>query len=627
MSKAAIPSVSLPDPSPQAGEHPRRVPWPAPRRRGTITLRTWLIGAAIASQLCVVAALCHGHGYRTRLVRWITGARAPAPRHVEIVLGSVAEGAPDPAIRFQKVMLPAAAGAGFTCVQVGPDHRLYAGADDGRIFRFPILPDGTVGAPRIITSLQQAEGGNRLLTGFCFDPAAPADEPVLWVAHGYYAFHGAPDFSGRISRISGKDLDRVEDAVINLPRSFKDHLTNQPSFGPDGALYIPQGSNSAYGAPDPVWGNRPERLLNASILRLDIHKLTSGHPLDVRTPDGGGSYDPFAPGAPLTIYAGGIRNAYDLCWADNGRLYVPVNGSSSGGNTPAGPGAPALVDVPIAENDWLFCIIPGKYYGHPNPRQHHFVLNGGNPGNSHTTSVIPTYPPGTMPDPDWQPPEFDFGPHVSADGIIEYHGGAFGGKLDRNLIVCRFNVGADLICLHLAADGRIDRVQTHVPGLSHLHGPLDLAEDPTNGNLYVSEYAAHRITLMRPVESGVAVDDAEESTEPSSLSAAAEAGRERFSRTCIACHGPTGQGIPHLGADLTHSRFIASQSDDALAAFIARGRQTGDPNSVLGLIMPPKGGDPSLDDASIRQLVAFLRTLNVAPAQAVARIQPAPDRR
>ena len=99
--------------------------------------------------------VCHGHGYRTRLVRWITGAKAPAPHQVEIILGSVAEGAPDRAIRFQKVMLPAASGAGFTCVQVGPDHRLYAGSDDGRIFRFAILSDGTLGAPAVFDSLQR----------------------------------------------------------------------------------------------------------------------------------------------------------------------------------------------------------------------------------------------------------------------------------------------------------------------------------------------------------------------------------------------------------------------------------------------------------------------------------------
>ena len=40
-------------------------------------------------------------------------------------------GAPDPAIRFEKIALPQSDGADFTCVEVGPDHRLYAGTDDG----------------------------------------------------------------------------------------------------------------------------------------------------------------------------------------------------------------------------------------------------------------------------------------------------------------------------------------------------------------------------------------------------------------------------------------------------------------------------------------------------------------
>lgn len=602
------------------------------RRTVAVTGRLWMIATAAASYLCVLAMLCHGHGYRGRLVRWLSGTKPAHAPQAEIVLGRVANGSPDPAIRFEKVGLPYAGGAGFTCVQVGPDHRLYAGADDGRIFRFPILPDGTCGEPTVFLTLQQAEQGKRLLTGFCFDPGAPAEEPVVWVAHGYYAFHGAPDFSGRVTRISGKDLDVAQDVVVGLPRSFKDHLTNQPSFGPDGALYIPQGSNSAYGAPDAEWGNRPERLLNASVLRLDVTKLTPGHPLDVRTPDGGGSYNPFAPDAPLTIYATGLRNAYDLVWTSEGRLYVPVNGSSRGGNTPAGPGAPALSNLPISEDDWLFRIMPGRYYGHPNPRQGHFVLNGGNPGDRHDSSVIPNYPVGTRPDPTWQPPVFDFGPHVSADGIVEYRGAAFGGRLDHHLLVCRFNVGSDLICLALNSSGEVCGVQTGIPGLDHLCGPLDVAEDLVSGNLYVSEYNARRITLMRPVEGGgwaAGGDNSPTDAAVHSLSESAEAGRRRFALNCVACHGPEGKGIPHVGADLTQSRFIAAQSDDALLKFVATGRLPGDPHSVLGLTMPPRGGDPTLDDAGIRQIVDYLRTLNVVgqPTRAIANAQSAIDRR
>src|SRR5437762_3212658 len=80
-----------------------------------------------------------------------------------------------------------------------------------------------------------------------------------------------------------------------------------PTFGPDGCLYWSQGSHTAMGAPDKKWGgNRVERLLSAAVLRLDPSKVTDAA-IDVKTSDGGGSYDPFAPDAPLTIYATGVR--------------------------------------------------------------------------------------------------------------------------------------------------------------------------------------------------------------------------------------------------------------------------------------------------------------------------------
>jgi len=49
----------------------------------------------------------------------------------------------------------------------------------------------------------------------------------------------------------------------------KDHLSNSLVFGPDGKLYMTQGSNSAMGDPDPAWYKRSERLLNGSVLQID----------------------------------------------------------------------------------------------------------------------------------------------------------------------------------------------------------------------------------------------------------------------------------------------------------------------------------------------------------------------
>ena len=109
---------------------------------------------------------------------------------------------------------------------------------------------------------------------------------------------------------------------------------------------LPAGrATRAMGAPDNAWGNRPERVLTAApCCALDTSPAIAAPPLDVKTEDGG-TYDPFAAGAPLTIYASGVRNAYDLRLAlATASLYVPTNGSAAGGNTPATPAPlPALV--------------------------------------------------------------------------------------------------------------------------------------------------------------------------------------------------------------------------------------------------------------------------------------------
>jgi glucose/arabinose dehydrogenase len=406
---------------------------------------------------------------------------------------------PDPEIRFRKYALNATEGYASTAVVMGPGHQLYAGTDEGLILRFPIRADGRLGTPQKITSLQNAEGRPRLLIGFCFDPAATEANPIMWVSHGYHAFANAPDFTGKITRLSGPNLERVEDIVINLPRSTRDHLNNQPSIGPDGALYVPQGSNTAYGAPDVAWDYRPQHMLCASILRLDLKRVTPGQPIDVRTVDAGGTYDPRSADAPLTVYATGLRLSYDMVWTASGELYTAVNGSMAGGNTPAGNGVPALTAIPDDENDWLFHVTPGKYYGHPNAHWNHFVLNGGNPDGGSGSLIVSQYPLGTRPDPAWQPPIYDLGPHVSANGMIEYLSDTFGGKLKHALLVCRYNAGSDVIAVKLDGPDHVEHALAGIPGLTDLVAPLDLTEDRTNGNLYVSEYGAKHITLMRPV--------------------------------------------------------------------------------------------------------------------------------
>ena len=185
------------------------------------------------------------------------------------------------------------------------------------------------------------------------------------------------------------------------------------------------------GAPDNAWGLRSEQLLSAAILRVDYNaiatRIAAGQgPLNVKTADGG-TYNPFAPGAAVTLYATGVRNAYDLLWHSNGNLYAPTNGSAPGGNTPAGGGAPALKNVAQNEPDWLFKIRKDKYYGHPNPTRQEYVLNGGNPTSGADKYEVNAYPVGTKPDADWDPAIYSFGANRSPNGIIEYKSDAFGG--------------------------------------------------------------------------------------------------------------------------------------------------------------------------------------------------------
>ncbi len=434
---------------------------------------------------------------------------------VPFVTSFTTGGKADADIRFEKVLLPITKGNGVTCLAIGPDGKLWAGTDDGRVLRYPIRDDGTLGEPDIIKSLQDANHGPRILLGFDFDKSATAENPTIWVTHSYHSFVNTPDFTGKVTRMSGPKLQKVEDVVINLPRSIKDHQTMQPKFGPDGALYFCQASNTAMGAPDSDWGMRDEHLLNATILRLDTTRVKPNKPIDARTRDCGGTFDPAAPDSPLTIYATGVRLSYDLCWHSNGHLYAPTNGSSDGGNTPAEPkqsGVPGLKDVPFAEDDWLHRIEPGGYYGHPNPVQGHYVMNGGNPSGKWSFGVVPQYPVGTQPDPQWQPAAWDMGPHISANGCVEYIGDACNGKLNHKLLICRYNWGSDIAVVGFDQAGNVISHQTGFIGLKNFQSPLDITEDLKTGNLYLSEYAAQQVTLLKPVEPGAALQVAPEVT-------------------------------------------------------------------------------------------------------------------
>ena len=416
--------------------------------------------------------------------------------------------AADPRIAFEKVRLPSAEGRLYSGVTIGPDGRLYATTLTGEICRWDIDPaTGELGDIQVISTVVDNMGSQRFVTGLAFDPSSKPDKLIAWVTHTQYAFEQASDWTGRITMLRGANLESYREMVTGLPRSVRDHVTNQPVFGPDGFLYVGQAANTAMGRADPVWGNRPERPLTGAILRVKtadlIARRNSGFgPLNVKTSDGGGTYNPFKKSNPVRIYASGLRNTYDLVFHRNGRLYAPTNGSAAGGNTPAGNGAPALSAVKQTQSDFLFDVVEGGYYGSPNPTRNEFVLNGGNPTSAADLFEVTPYPIGTRPEATWRPAVYDFGKSLSPNGAVEYRGKAFKGLLDGKLLVTRYSGGDDIIALSFDSTGKVATVESGITGLTHFIDPLDVAQDLRNGALYVVEYGAERITLARPITGG-----------------------------------------------------------------------------------------------------------------------------
>ena len=437
-------------------------------------------------------------------------------------------------------------GVKYSTLTIGPDGKLYGLSINGDIHRWDINADGTLANEETLTAWKAAYG-SRTSVGLVFDPDATAGNLIAYITHNSGGLSNAPAWDGKISRLTGANL-QIEDLVVtNLPRSKRDHLTNSMAFKPGepNVIYFNQGSNSAAGAPDNAWGNRKERLLSAAALRLDLDLLPEAQwPLNAKTtmdpvainavdvnsptlvstvgtftednqsfPDDG-TYNPFYVNAPLTLFADGVRNAYDLLWHTNGQLYIPTNGTAGGSNAPASIDGTRRPDgtfynhadpdyPPISasnnnnvQRDWLFRINPASgigYYGHPNPLRGEFVLNR---GDADVNNAVYN---GVVADVNYRGAAFDFEFNKSPNGVIEYRSNAENGNLQGAILVVRYSGGSDIIAM--VPDGPNGDVATSkigIPGFTGFQDPLDLVEDVSTGNIYVSDYGRSEIVLLKP---------------------------------------------------------------------------------------------------------------------------------
>lgn len=517
-----------------------------------------------------------------------------------LATASAAETAVEPAlggadVAFRDAVV--ARTAGVASIALSPDGgRLYATTLFGKLLRWRVSPeDGSLLDPEEIAPDHfQSPAGPRSLIGLAFDPADPNR---LWVVDNHpVPLNGSdpsfPDFSGRISivDIAPEGPFRVEARayVTGLPRSCADHVTNSlafhdvvdPATGRSAThLYVSQGSNTARGAAEKRWCDRPERLLGAAILEVDPRREAPPGGFDVATeplptdpavprfgsggliaaitgaggsaldqpiavdsgPHAGGwlrfdargvaaihagreadsparirFYDPFAPDAPVRLYATGLRNAFDFAFGPDGLVYAALNGSGGGGRVPDDPATPADESRLVIgrEEDRLVIVERGDYGGHPNPLRREFVANGGNPTAGPDHDEVPAYPVGIMPDPRLRLDRvFPLGFHWSPTGTVVLPATDCAPDLCGAVLFSNYSKNNTLRAMRFDAGGRVaaDFQLRDVDGRVIAHrDPIDIAVGQ-GGRLYLATLersnGASRIVRLDPAAPGGALGE------------------------------------------------------------------------------------------------------------------------
>lgn len=253
--------------------------------------------------------------------------------------------------------------------------------------------------------------------------------------------------AGRVVRLRDTNGDDVADnsAIIvdGLP-SDGAHQTNRLKFGPDGLLYVGQGSSTDAGT---ATAGLPERLYNASILRLDADNPS------------------------ISVFATGLRNPF-------GMAFDPVSKQLFATDIGSGCDAGFCTGDDSSPLDGVSWIVQGGKYGFPGCEG---VPDPSNPACAGVQGPLQVLPR-----------------HITPTSIAFYTGPQAGESANQMLVTFLkrlAGVGGDLHRYQLvgnATDG-FQSIEVSPPiadfdVIDPNDGPVDTAIDPITGDIYVARF-------------------------------------------------------------------------------------------------------------------------------------------
>jgi glucose/arabinose dehydrogenase len=325
--------------------------------------------------------------------------------------------------------------------------------------------------------------------GIAFDPTDTKDHPDVYFTSNMFFHTGQLSSSGttvngKIKMASGQNLETVINIVTGLPVSDLDHGLNALEFGDNGEIYFASGSHTNGGVPGPLSSSR---LLKENFLSAAINVAYLSHPafngnIQWSAPDDGNM---IASG--IDVFAPGLRNAFGLTLHSNGKLYATMNGPNLGyGRMMTGCGANQNIED-AQRSDAIILVQKGNYYGHPNPKRAAYFneprqcvwrtgLSGGDA--SYTAPLLM--------------------PSSARTGIFEFHGNHFGGQLNGNLIIAKYESSNSISRVILNEDGSsVVPESTQVIPMEIGNQSLDITQAP-NGNIIDIAYTIDKISVIQP---------------------------------------------------------------------------------------------------------------------------------